>query len=250
MNKEIFWNETTISKLKEITRKCKFDFRKVSLKMKAIFHDIIKDNDILSEDNCRLAYSNNQHSRKQTSPIVDSTIQTIESKTMFVNDVNDYEHMISSFNKRKEDAFDRVKIALENIHSINPVNVSDPVISTMKNKINELELKSERLAQEKEIQLENVNLKKEKERLHRRFDDDSIDSQGIDPLCFNQENIVEKSSMDDIVVPKDLMNVNMFDVFGSVEFDRILNDIERDSSFHEMSDEILEVFELLDSSKK
>lgn len=196
---------------------------------------------------CREIFANDYNSYVSTSAAVEKKvesgktrgIQEIEQEPKSLNDVLEFHERMRKENDRKIDQiFKRVLGVLETTEKVS-LNDNDEVVIAHRQRIEIQESERQRKILLEEEQREIEVFETQRAKLKKRFDLDSEDAEGIDPLAQRSEGLSSFLSQiknleheeDDITahVPHQLSAA--FDIealLNTAEFDQLLSSIERD----------------------
>lgn len=262
MSQEIWRNEEVFVKLKQLTRKCKFDFKMVSNELKVFIRLNFPPQDeeltskLFSPDECRRAYAgeyslppiSNDHSTADSS--INNNIQKTDTIMISSDSIHNMK-ILNDTESRKTIALKNAFESLRNENCDTSENRIDPAISHYNRVVADRSLQKQR---EDNIEMRNKEkqiLISERERLRKRFDIDSVDCQGVDPSKAVETISDNESHVDKLIIPEDLNSLDIFALLQSQEFDKILDEVERDLESEMKSNtrtEMSEILDILDAS--
>lgn len=195
------WDSQSITHLRKVTRQSKFDFALVCNMMKTYFSEVNKTGieSSVSVDICRRIFAGDYYS-DSTPPAVRPKEEAVKTQPSLADENLSYNQIMEIIqlkeeenSKKQEKVFNRVLSSLKNFDD-------DPVSTELKKQIEQdtsqilsvmEERRKEKLAERKRQQAileekeEQRQLQRQREALKSRYEDNSEDSKGIDPLSSN-----------------------------------------------------------------
>lgn len=213
MAEDLNWNQTVLSLLVKTTRELKFDWNAVAKKLSQDVPGMT-----FTAVNCRQQYAKeySKNTKEEPTPIASNTVsvETTSSSSTKVEwksyDDLSLEELIEHVNKkeaemntRKEEIFQRVLNSLGGSEQQSNLP-STPLNDEFNREIEEVKRKYFDSVQQKEIeklnkqqlaydQQEKINLENERLKLKKRFDTDSVDNIGENPLADTLDTINSSS---------------------------------------------------------